>query len=189
MKRILAFASVAMLLGVVAAYAGDAKTALGFHTTDAPIGIRTWLSPKVALDVGVGFTSSDAKTDAISGVPNSNTEDKISGFNVDAGVPYVFKSWDKVKFIGRPGVSFMSGSDEATAGTTTVKNKTSLFTVTAELEVEVNIADNVSVSASHGIGYGSRTDTPPGTAPKTTTTAFDTFGNGWTMVGFHVYLW
>lgn len=187
MKKLLAFTTLAMLLSVAAAYAAEAKTALGFHTYSAPVGIRTWLSPKAGLDVGVGFTTASYKSDVAGSSSYSG-----SGFTLDVGVPYVLKSWDKVKFIGRPGL--MIGSSSQDSGTpNTSQDKTSGWAISGELEVELMVADNVSISMSHGLAYSSESQTPSvpnGTsAVKYTTSGIDTFGAGWTSVGFHVYLW
>ena len=63
-------------------------------------------------------------------------------------------------------------------------NRTS-FSVTAELEAEIFIVDNFSVSASHGIGFFSVD--PAGS--NETFTSVETLGNNFTEIGFHVYFW
>ena len=57
------------------------------------------------------------------------------------------------------------------------------MTLGAEIEAEIFIVDNVSVSASHGIAFSSFNPPGPGDSEST----FSTFGNNFTQVGFHVY--
>lgn len=146
---------------------------LGFRNTDAPIGIRWWLSgQKLGIDAGIGFGSA------------SQGGNSVSHWAVDFGVPFVLKSWDRVHFIARPGVTF--GSQDVVTGIApfTTDTETS-FAISGELEAEVFLAPNVSVSASHGIAYQSVN--PPG--PGDNVTSFSTIGNNFTQVGFHIYLW
>jgi hypothetical protein len=176
-KKILSLTALVMLLCASAALAADAKTALGFHSYSAPVGIRTWFSPQLGLDVGVGFDSQTNTHDSPA------VDDKFSGYSVEAGLPYVFKSWDKVKFIGRPGVIYGTSKQEPSGGTS-VKN-TNLI-VTGELEVELTVAENVTISMSHGLDYFSGHDDR---TPENKRSGFETLGNGWSSLGFHVYLW
>ena len=176
MKKIFAFTALAMLISA-AAFAAEAKTALGFHSFDAPIGIRTWFNNQVGLDLGVGL-SSNTYTHGSPAV-----DDKNSGYSLEAGLPYVFKSWDKVKFIGRPGVIYNTNKQEP-AGGTTVKNTN--FSVMGELEVELAVAENVTISMSHGVAFNSSHDDR---TPENKSSGFETIGNSWSSLGFHVYLW
>jgi len=155
---------------------------LGFHKVEAPLGVRWWFAgQKVGVDLGLGFGSRPASGD---GYPDEN----LSDFALEMGVPLVFRSWDRVHLLFRPGVLYTSAAYTVSDATPPppepfeTENATSL-TVVAELEAEVFLADNLSVSASHGIGFTS-TD-PGGTASSET--SFSTFGNNFTNIGFHFY--
>ena len=54
------------------------------------------------------------------------------------------------------------------------------------LKGEVFLADNFSVSASHGIYFASFDSGAPGADSQT---LYGTLGNNFTEVGFHMYLW
>lgn len=177
MKKIFALTALAIMLCAAASFAAEAKTALGFHSFDAPVGIRTWFNSQLGLDLGVGL-SSQTNTHGSPAV-----DDKDSGYTIEAGLPYVFKSWDKVKFIGRPGVIYNTNKQEPNGGTT-VKNTN--LSVTGELEVEYSIAENLTISMSHGIAYYSDHDDR---TPENKSSGFNTIGNSWSSLGFHVYLW
>ncbi len=196
--RMLSLALVMLLTAAAGAWAADNESGghpgmaehnsigLGFHTGTladvgdvtihgAPIGMRWWLpGQRIGIDAGFGLGSSD--------VPG--TDESLSHWAIDIGVPFVLKSWNKVHFLARPGVNF--GSEDIEVDTAPfAKDQLTLFGFTAELETEVFLADNVTVSASHGIGYLSAN--PPG--PGDNITQWGTLGREFTQVGFHVYLW
>jgi hypothetical protein len=150
---------------------------LGFHTTEAPLGIRWWFpGQKVALDAGIGFGSRPA--------PSTYPNEKLTNWALDIGVPIVAKSWSKVHLLIRPGVLYTSQQVLASSPPAPfdTNDETSL-SVLGELEAEAFLADNFSVSASHGIRYTSFD--PAGAGDNVTT--FSTIGNNFTNVGFHVY--
>ncbi len=188
LKRILAFASLALLLAAPASAQGT-KGGLGFRTGTSPfmnlpitplsveasptIGGRHWLNPKVGVDFGVGYNQ--LKID-----PGSAT---WTGFSFDLGLPISIKQVnDKVNFIFRPGMQWGSLDDES--GTPTVKWSAMAFS--GELEVEWMVTDNLSVSAAHGVAYNKIEDDG---SPKTEITSFRTIGSSFANLGFHVYLW
>ena len=164
-----------------------ASGGLGFRSNDtrarnaselriaAPIGVRWWLGEqKVAIDLG--FSSHKDET----------ADDRANDWSIDAGVPICVKTWDRVHVIARPGINYASQQD-FTAGALpgTFEKITDKFTtVTGELEAEVFLVDNVSISASEGIGF---VRYEPGEAGATTTTDLDSFGQNFTQLGFHVY--
>lgn len=181
-----------LVIGSAPAFAAEsAAGGLGFrsnaiHTPnaaelrlDAPVGVRWWLGAgKVGLDLGVGLaTHHDDLAD-------KNTTD----WSIDAGIPIALKSWERVRVIARPGINYTSQEDYiggSTAGT--FEKITDKFTtVMGEIEAEVFLVDNVSVSASEGLGFVSYS---PGEAGEKTTTDFTTFGRNFTSVGFHIYMW
>lgn len=153
---------------------------LGFHDSDAPIGVRWWTAgQKIGIDLGLGY-------DRESAAPEGFPDEHLSRFTLNAGIPIVLKSWSKVHFMFRPGVSYSTHQLPDTLATlanfSTLNEKT--LQITGELEAEVFLADNFSVSASHGIGYESF---DPAYSDKKEN-AFFTLGNNFTNIGFHVYL-
>jgi hypothetical protein len=149
---------------------------IGFHDTDAPLGVRWWLSnQKLALDLGVGYRSE----------PSSLYSDEhLKGWAISAGVPIVLKSWPRFHALLRPGIIYDSQEVEAAlppAPFATDKNKT--ITVSGELEAEAFLVDNFSVSAATGIAW-QRFDPAVGASEN----SFVTLGNNFTTVGFHAYL-
>jgi hypothetical protein len=149
--------------------------ALGFHDVTAPIGVRWWFAGQtIGLDAGFGLGS-----DKVPGADES-----LRHWELDFGVPLLLKSWDRVHLIGRPGVAFGS-QDVVTSVAPFAKDQETTVRLAAELEAEVFLVNDVSVSASHGISWNSTN--PPG--PGDNLTHWGTFGNNFTEVGFHVYLW
>jgi hypothetical protein len=149
---------------------------VGFHTTDAPLGGRWWFgSQKVGIDFGLGLSSTPAP---------SYDDESLMGFAVDVGVPLVLKNWDRFHLLFRPGLIYQSqevqtetppdpfDSDDATT-----------IGLTLEIEGEVFIVDNFSVSASTGLGFFSVDPAGPGDSR----TNWSTLGNNFTNIGFHVY--
>ena len=149
---------------------------LGFHTTIAPLGVRWWLGgQKIAVDFGFGFQSNPAP---------SYDEESLTGWAIELGVPIVVKSWDKVHVIARPGFLYESEEVEMSSPPDpfATDDETS-FTILGELEAEVFIVDNFSVSASHGFGFFSFSPAGGGDAE----TSFSTLGNNFSHIGFHIY--
>src|SRR5437867_1235343 len=99
MKRRIVWLALALTLVAGAAYAQPQHPdgGLGFHETDAPLGIRWWLTgQKMALDAGIGFGS-----DEVGG-------ESLSHFAFDIGLPIMLKNWDRVHFMVRPGLVYRS---------------------------------------------------------------------------------
>jgi len=184
MRRLIAAAVLMAAMVAVNVHAQDNMTTgaaahnsggLGFHSTSAPLGVRWWLSgQKIGIDLGFGFASTPAPT---------NSDEKLTGWTIEGGVPIVIKSWDKVHFLFRPGASY-SSQDVETAATPFTKDQDTSFGVTGELEAEVFLAENMSVSASHGVGFESF----KAAGASKSITDFSTIGRNFTEVGFHVYL-
>lgn len=148
---------------------------LGFHTLAAPLGGRWWFAgQKVGVDFGLGFAST----------PAPSYDEKLTGWAVEVGVPIVVKHWDKVHLLFRPGFLYESQEFETTNPPTAFDsdNQTS-FSLTAELEAEVFLASNFSVSASHGLGFFSVSPAGGGDS----VTSLGTIGNNFSHIGFHIY--
>ena len=156
---------------------------LGFHTVNAPVGLRWWLAGQtVAIDAGLGLGS---RHETITTGDGSESESFLT-FTVEGGVPIRIKSWDRVHFLFRPGIEFMSEQVFAgleADGEIDKENNTTLL-LKGELEFEVFIARNFSVSASHGIAI--ENFDPAGEGDSSTD--FTTTGGEFTRVGFHAYL-
>jgi len=173
MKRLIALVALVLVVDAgVAAAQEHYKGALGFHTSDAPLGVRWWLSNKFAFDAGVGFGSQEFST-------GPSTTVSVSNFTVDLGLPIMLRSWDKVHFAVRPGIGYHS---QEVFGTS---NNDITLTIAGELEAEVFLADNVSISASHGIAFQ---NFDPADPTESSTTDWGTTGANFTSLGFHVYL-
>ena len=184
MKRLffVSICSLSLLLGAAAAHAqaNHASGGIGFHSSGAPLGVRWWLAgQKVGLDAGLGFSS---RPSAIS------PDDKETGFAFDVGVPFVMKSWEGVHLLFRPGLVYTSqqigfDSDGATPGIQFDTQTETTLGISAELEAEVFLRDNFSVSASSGVLFSSFNPAGPGDS----ITNLTTIGNNFTEVGFHLY--
>jgi hypothetical protein len=159
---------------------------LGFHNTEAPVGFRWWLSgQKVGLDLGLGVTSDE--------VTVFGSNETLMGWTLDVGVPIVMRSWDRVHFMFRPGLLYNSSEvafdTNPGAGVTIEKENDTRFSLRAELEAEVFLANNFSVSAAQGIEFASfKPAVPPGAPDPDSNTSFRTIGGNFTSVGFHIYL-
>lgn len=198
MKKLIILAAAAtMLMGAFSAQAAEGmKGGLGFHVGEsstsnvlgfilplAPkanptVGGRQWFNDQVGVDLGVGYNSIKAEQGT-----NSET---WSGFSFDVGVPIVLKKFDKVNFILRPGFQYATIEDKDETVSPTVTTKYTMTGFSGTFEAEWMVADNLSVSASHGIGWASLKD--DGT-PELKFTSIGTTGNSFTQLGFNVYLW
>lgn len=68
----------------------------GFHSVEAPIGFRYWLSSqKLAVNLGLGFNSVPAGIDPT---------EKEKSYAFEVGVPIVCHSWDRARALIRPGI-------------------------------------------------------------------------------------
>src|SRR5262245_45399594 len=106
MKRITAVLVVLMAVMATQAFAATHnKGALGMHNDNAPIGFRWWTSDKMAIDLGIGVQATevaDLESD------DSDATTKLMDFSLDAGIPFLWKTWDRVHVMFRPGVNFTS---------------------------------------------------------------------------------
>lgn len=176
-KQVAALALVLAVAAPLAAHAdGDAthnSVGYGFHNSSAPIGVRWWLGgQKVGIDLGFGIGSRDIG------------DESLMDWTFEGGVPFVIRSWERVHILLRPGITYTS-TERVVSTTPFEKDSDTDLGISAELEAEVFLADNLSVSASHGFGFN--TFNPAG--PGDSTTNWGTFGNNFTNIGFHFYLW
>lgn len=154
---------------------------LGFRNGTAPVGVRWWMAgQKVGVDLGIGFSSESAIFDDY---PDEST----SRLAFEIGVPIVVKSWSRVHFIFRPGFSYEKQEvvvSDAGLGEPFETEDIKTMRISGELEAEVFLVDNVSLSAAHGLAYESVEF--PGVDDKFT--SFSTVGDNFTSLGFHIYL-
>jgi hypothetical protein len=164
-------------LGLVTltSFANAAMGGIGFHTTDAPLGVRHWFTDKVAGDAGVGFITD--KTE------QGTSEVKVTTTSVELGLPICVAKLDKAHLLFRPGYEYSMSKDHTT-GIPDVKITGN--TVSAELEVEYWMTEKLSLSASHGVAFSTAEDDR---TPKRKVTTMTSFGGNFTNVGFHLYLW
>src|SRR6185503_7513423 len=141
MKRWIVFLALTLVAtGVATAQPTHSNIGLGFHNVQAPLGVRWWFTgQKVALDAGIGFGSHE----------DPATDEDLSDFAFDIGVPIRLKSWDRVHFMVRPGILYTSEEEVIDFGPPVDTDNTTSMTVQAELEVEVFLAESVSFSAAH----------------------------------------
>jgi hypothetical protein len=174
MKRWIGLVVLALTFSVGTASAQDhMKGGLGFHNVEAPLGVRWWLSSgKFAIDAGLGFGENH----------DPATDENLSHWALDIGVPISLKRWDRVDFMFRPGVLYTS-QEEVTGVAPITTDNTTVLAVNAELEAEVFLADNVSFSAAQGFGIFSTEFAGGGSESNWGTT-----GANFTNIGFHVYL-
>jgi len=135
-------------------------TGLGFHTKDAPLGVRFGLSDDISLDLAAGFSSADFG-------------DRTT---FDVGLPYTLKEWSCVRALLRPGVLYSTCDVPLGDRNTT--------TLSLELEGEAFLCRQISVSAAFGVAHES-VDLP-GASENVTRTY--TTGGEFTRVGMHLYL-
>jgi hypothetical protein len=162
----------------------------GFHDVDAPLGVRWWLSnQKLAIDLGVGFGSGEAE--------NGYPDESVKHWAIGAGVPIVMKSWPRVHVLLRPGLLYqsqevvISDGPPPPIGDPFDTDNEKRLSITAEIEGEAFLLENFSVSVSAGISYESFTPAdfdPTDTVEPEKETSFNTFGNNFTNIGFHLYL-
>ena len=156
---------------------------VGFSASPT-VGIRHWFSSQMGGDLAVGFATASVES-------NGTKTDEGTGFAFDVGLPISMKSWDKVNVIFRPGFAVQSAKvEDKTSPTPPNELKATVYAVTGELEVEWMLADRLSISAAHGIAY-SNTKIEDNDSPvnELTVTGFNTIGQNFTQLGFHVYLW
>ncbi len=190
MKRMVMMAFAALLAAPVV-HADGPMGGLGFRSLSGggatpSIGVRHWLNERAGFDAGIGFLTASNE----SGTPLVTT-DEATGFSFDVGVPISARRWEKVNVLVRPGFVYGTATTKVKALPTPPNEfKQTLVSVSGEIEVELMLAEKVSISAAHGVAYQrfkfKDNDSP---ANETRGSAFRTIGSNFTSLGFHVYLW
>lgn len=163
-------ASAAWAQGTPEQYRG----ALGFHNVEAPLGIRWWVSDKLAIDAAIGIGSDE----------NPAVDENLSHWAIDLGLPILLKRFDRLNFMVRPGLMFQSQEVVVDPGPPVDTDNDNTMSIGAELEAEVFLTDHFTVSAAHGFAF---VNNDP--AVGSSTTDWGTTGANFTNIGFHVYLW
>lgn len=106
MRRILLALTVSLLALPSSSLAVD-KTghlAVGYFNPDAPLGIRYPISPKVGLDIGLGFAQAEISDDPTTATVDD--EKKNLQLHIEAGIPLTIMDRENVNLFFRPGVLF-----------------------------------------------------------------------------------
>jgi hypothetical protein len=160
----------AMLFSMFAPLPGTAremtkKFALGYHSSEAPLGIRYWYQPTVAFDIGVGFESEDRE------------DHRAESFWIGAGFPLVLHESERVNFVVRPGLLFGSEGDGHETWTT--------LKFLGAPGAEVFIGDHFSLEAFTGIAI--EIEDIPEAYGGGSLTHVRSFSGNLTQFGFHYY--
>lgn len=177
------FLLAALLLAVP--MAGNAKDmsgkfGLGYFSSDAPVGFRYWATPKVGLDLGLGF---EAKN-----VYMGSSKETATSFWVDFGIPYVIWERDRANLFVRPG-GMIAVLDDRVYGTGSLDETWTKFTVSITPGAEIFFGDNFSLEAGHGIAIDITSVPDAVGAPRggESETEIRTFDASVTYLGFHYY--
>jgi hypothetical protein len=186
----LALAGIAVTSALAAAEPVTNKSiALGFHSRTEPLGGRWWFSPQLGVDLGFGFGLEKAETTIDTNgdlVDDTRIEDTLGHWAVEAGMPWTAWRWEGVRVMLRPGLSYQSEDDFGSFLQDGSRVKLNTFGASGEIEVEVPVATNVTLSAAQGLQYTTSKLDAPG---ATSTWTLDATGQDFTTIGFHVYLW
>jgi hypothetical protein len=174
-KATIALVSALLLLPTLAS-AKDmtGKFGLGYYMTDAPVGIRYWVTPKVGLDLGVGYELKDLGSE------------NASSYWFDLGIPYIVVGTERANFFVRLGATIGILDNKAyyqmTDANGVIDKTWSDVNVSLAPGAEVFVGDNFSLEASHGINFQFL-------SPPEGDSLFNvkTFGNSITTIGFHFY--
>jgi hypothetical protein len=163
---------------------------IGFHSSDAPIGARWWMSSnQYAIDLGIGFGTEKGVTlidTNNNGTNDTRVEETLGHWTAELGMPWAMRRWSKVAVMLRPALRYTSEDDLESFLADGSRVKRNTYGVTGELEVEWQIAHNLGISASHGLEY---TTTKLDQEGAVSQWSLDTTASDFTSLGFHVYLW
>lgn len=172
-KTIVPILVAVLAVGSVAS-AADRKGdfALGFSTSDAPVGVRYFTSDKLAFDLGLGFESTDLG------------ESSASSFFFEGGATVVLYDYESSFFFVRPAVGYQS-LDNRIYGTGTSDAKWSVLTIGLNLGAEVRLAERFGLTFQHGLRYSSTSvpDEVQADVGADKFTDFSTFGENVTEAG------
>ena len=163
---------------------------LGYHDSNAPIGVRYWFgSGKVAIDGALGMTA-----DRVVLAPEGTTTTLI-GYRFSVGLPLMFKSFGKLHVMFRPGGSFaqrdevyeqLTNDISGEATTFDVVAKRTTFDASFELEAEYFLVQRFSVSLGYGAQFTSSSHNVTNYIRDFSASLTPT---EYSAVSFHLYLW
>lgn len=193
MRRVL-FALTAALL-VLPSYSSAAdktgKLAIGYFNPDAPLGVRYQISPKLGLDLGIGFAQYEIGDDP--STVAAGDEKKNLQLNLEVGIPLTLIQRDHVDLFFRPGVLFQSipTYNRPTGADPYDKKSETDISFSAIVGAEWFATDDLSLSVGTGLEFASTR----GVDPNDLTTGdveSTTLINGLqaldiTRIGFHFY--
>lgn len=110
------------------------RTAVGFHSTAAPLGVRAHLMGNVGIDLGLGFSS----------------QDNLDTWTFDGGLPITIVKRGWLSALLRPGATY----DKCE----TLLGDRKTTTLSAEVEGEAFLVKDFSVSAAFGVAHETGTD-------------------------------
>jgi len=189
-RRIIAVLVASSLLAAAPALADRTHTiGIGYHQSNTPIGGRWWASPRIGVDLGLGVDAEKAEADVDTnddGVPDVRITDTLAEWTANVGTPWVAWAGPNVRVLLRPGFEYHSEDDFDSFLTDGSRVKLNSYAVTGEVEVELNVWENLTMSASHGLEFRSSKLDAPGA--QSTWTA-GTTGTDFFRLGFYVFLW
>lgn len=190
-RRVAAIVAASSVLLVVPALAERTHSiGLGFRQTATPIGVRWWLGPQLGVDAAVGVDAEQSVVEIDTNddfVDDTRIEDTLARWTVNVGAPWaVWSSGENVRVLVRPGLEYQSEDDFGSFLIDGSRVKLNTFAVSGEVEVELNVWENLTVSAAHGVEYRSIKLDAPGAVGTWTA---GTTGTDFFRLGFFVYLW
>lgn len=168
-RRSVLLAAAMLAVSAVPSFAEKGYYGLGYFRPQAPVGVRLWLSDKLAGDLGFGVSYNK---------PDGG--DARTAFTLDGGLPIVLAETGSAKFFLRPGFTYASSPSPVGADP---DNKTTQFWVSGSFGVEYFFNERFSVQAAHGLVYKSVDPDLAGTK----STSFQSEDFGLSNIGFHYY--
>ncbi len=181
MRKVIVILALVSLLVATAALASEYTArkgdfAMGYNNTDAPLGIRYFMSDKVAIDFGAGLQGTDLG------------DETATSFWFDLGMPYILNDFGNAFFFVRPALTLgiLDNRDSGLiadpvldADLNAVDDTWTEFDAALYLGGEVEINDHLGVTFQQGFGLTSMS--PPGDGDSTTN--FGTVGQNVTEAG------
>lgn len=113
MRRLMRLFTVGCLVVAFASYAAAenanqrlvGKKGIGYYSSEAPLGVRYWMSDAMAVDVGVGL---DMATKADNpNTPSAVEDETLFNWAFDVGLPFVLHGEENMIVYFRPGITLV----------------------------------------------------------------------------------
>jgi len=137
MKKILFTLFATLTIFMSNTFAGEMKEGtygLGWYSASAPVGGRYWVSPKIGLDIGLGFADKN-----VLGAQDSR-------FHLNLGAIFNVVETEKANFFIRPGLEMQTNARTDANGKAASK-----MIISADLGAEYFLTDHLSLSYGHGL--------------------------------------